>query len=536
MRTTISIVFFAIAAMLIIDFSVEAQRYRGGGGGSFYARQQAQRQAQAAQQQQARQAQMRQQQAAMQRQQAQMRQARARQQQMMRQRQAQMQQQIQLRRQQSVQQRQQMANRQLARQQAQVQAGRQGARQQEIGRQRQSLRQQRLMRERQERLRRLERERRERRETDERQDRTERQTLASLASRAGIASNVNRPVLALRAQITNRFNNDQAPRPTSLMTAAVRQQIDARRTLLNRVQSTRPPRQAAGRLTNSRLQRARRNFNNCPEGVCRAPRCASFSPDTLVLTQRGLIRISEVMPLSDVVWSRSDETLDYGWQEINWINRGRHFEMLSISVEDVATGETSTLTASLNHRFFRQQDRNNPRSAINRDIDDWVYAEDLNIGDRLIGAGGQLITVQAIEHLAGASSLYNLSIANYHSYFVAGTSGTAAPVWVHNDSRCLPLRNAMRELPAAVQRNISSVYGHVRAGTRPSWANRDNWGKIFENRERFPSMRRGVTYREYTVPDPRAADRGRIRIIASDDGRDVYLSKNHMTTNPTRIR
>lgn len=231
MRTAISAVFVAILAMLIIDFVAEAQRYRGGGGGSFYARQQAQRQAQAAQQQQARQAQMRQQQAAMQRQQAQMRQARARQQQMMRQRQAQMQQQIQLRRQQAVQQRQQMANRQLARQQARAQSSRQGARQQEAGRQRHSLRQQRLMRVRQERLRRLERERRARQQGED-DTRSQRVTIAALTQRSPLSAS------------------------TSLSSSSLTSQTRLARSL-ERAQQSGLPRIAADSRATSRLQRLR---------------------------------------------------------------------------------------------------------------------------------------------------------------------------------------------------------------------------------------------------------------------------------------
>ena len=61
----------------------------------------------------------------------------------------------------------------------------------------------------------------------------------------------------------------------------------------------------------------------------------------------------------------------------------------------------------------------------------WTPAGELEIGDHLVGKAGELIIVDAVEEGGEFEAVYNLRVADYHTYFV-GDDGCGFAAWAHN--------------------------------------------------------------------------------------------------------
>lgn len=97
-----------------------------------------------------------------------------------------------------------------------------------------------------------------------------------------------------------------------------------------------------------------------------------------------------------------------------------------------------------------------------------------------------------------------------------------APAWVQNFSPVIPVS----KLPVAAARLLATI----RAGGEFPY---EKDGAIFGNRERLlPRQPRGY-YREYTVPTPRARDRGARRIVCGGPPRttdECYYTDDHYSS------
>ncbi|MCY0388886.1 ribonuclease [Robbsia sp. Bb-Pol-6] len=98
----------------------------------------------------------------------------------------------------------------------------------------------------------------------------------------------------------------------------------------------------------------------------------------------------------------------------------------------------------------------------------------------------------------------------------------AAPAWVQNASPVIPVS----KLPVAAARLLAII----RAGGELPY---EKDGTVFGNRERLlPRQPRGY-YREYTVPTPRARDRGARRIVCGGPPRttdECYYTDDHYSS------
>lgn len=63
----------------------------------------------------------------------------------------------------------------------------------------------------------------------------------------------------------------------------------------------------------------------------------------------------------------------------------------------------------------------------------WIPSGSLKTGDVLLSENGAAQTVQSVETKAEKLTAYNLTVANFHTYFVKGAESGADAVWVHND-------------------------------------------------------------------------------------------------------
>jgi len=68
----------------------------------------------------------------------------------------------------------------------------------------------------------------------------------------------------------------------------------------------------------------------------------------------------------------------------------------------------------------------------------WVDAADLTAGYRLLNDDASWAEVVSVEVVAEALEAYNLTVADYHTYFVAANEN-ASPVWVHNTCNWKPV-------------------------------------------------------------------------------------------------
>src|SRR5216683_4473047 len=65
----------------------------------------------------------------------------------------------------------------------------------------------------------------------------------------------------------------------------------------------------------------------------------------------------------------------------------------------------------------------------------WLEAGDLKIGDLLLSHDGQWLPVEDLFDTGQYETVYNLAIADYHTYFV-GSYTWGFSVWAHNDGPC----------------------------------------------------------------------------------------------------
>ncbi|MEJ2693181.1 MAG: polymorphic toxin-type HINT domain-containing protein [Candidatus Thiodiazotropha sp.] len=165
--------------------------------------------------------------------------------------------------------------------------------------------------------------------------------------------------------------------------------------------------------------------------------CNSFTRDTLVNTNNGLVKIQDIK-IGDLVWSynEKDETNEYR-KVIHLIQRTNEYRLINVHLEDGTTIEATEL-----HPFF-----------VNSE---WVDARDLKVGDRLHLTSGKTMIVKSLSEVVKSATVYNLTVEGNHNYFV-GDSG----VLVHNCGQNLLTARAVAEKAFARFKN-SSVFKNAK--------------------------------------------------------------------------
>jgi hypothetical protein len=92
----------------------------------------------------------------------------------------------------------------------------------------------------------------------------------------------------------------------------------------------------------------------------------------------------------------------------------------------------------------------------------WTEAEELALGDLLMGASGEFRVVQDIddEGWLPGQTVYNLSVANVHSFIVGDSGGGTL---VHNCSRA----GSVPRLTNGEMKKIAKANGYTRTGGSP---------------------------------------------------------------------
>lgn len=144
--------------------------------------------------------------------------------------------------------------------------------------------------------------------------------------------------------------------------------------------------------------------------VEQAKRSGCFVAGTLVWGENGMVPIEEVR-VGDKVWSRSDSTglLALKTIEQTFIYKGKETYLLHLE----GINGPRVVAATGNHPFWSEPGR-------------WTELDQLVVGSRVWTESGWQ-TVIAIEKQPGSRTVYNFTVADYHSYFVGSDKA-----WVHN--------------------------------------------------------------------------------------------------------
>jgi filamentous hemagglutinin len=181
----------------------------------------------------------------------------------------------------------------------------------------------------------------------------------------------------------------------------------------------------------------------------------------LVATSTGYLEIRDIRP-GQLVWSRDALTGAMGYKPALAQYSNPYAETVYISVRDGETGTVQEIVSNRIHPFFVSvpEGARVPPGAEGHDyegeIDDgaWVDADDLAPGFRLLEADGGWSEVVSVRIARERLQAYNLTIADWHTYFVkAGFDGASDAVWVHNN--CGPELN--RQPSRAVDQKTDEI-------------------------------------------------------------------------------
>ena len=180
------------------------------------------------------------------------------------------------------------------------------------------------------------------------------------------------------------------------------------------------------------------------DDVAAAARMCSFRGDTLVQTDDGLIAISDIA-IGDKVWSRNAQTGEMGWRDVADVYSNIYGETVTLTIRDVETGAMQTIVSNRIHPYFVQilgeteqvamgaMELSSEGHVYTGPIPNgfWIDAADLQPGFRLLNGDQSWAEVVTVDVAAQELQAFNLTVDDFHTYFVAGNADADA-VWVHN--------------------------------------------------------------------------------------------------------
>ena len=131
----------------------------------------------------------------------------------------------------------------------------------------------------------------------------------------------------------------------------------------------------------------------------------SFDGTTLVATENGLVPIEEIK-IGDKVWAYNEANQTKSLQEVTHLIRGENYKEL-IDIE-LTSGEV--ITATDNHPFWELNTK------------EWITADELTNSSILLNINDKNTTIKSLKHYAKNKKVYNLTVNNFHTYYV-GVSG-----------------------------------------------------------------------------------------------------------------
>ncbi|WP_127207294.1 polymorphic toxin-type HINT domain-containing protein [Neisseria meningitidis] len=127
--------------------------------------------------------------------------------------------------------------------------------------------------------------------------------------------------------------------------------------------------------------------------------------------------------VGESVLSKDEASGKTGYKPVTAQYGNPYQETVYIKVSD-GIGNSQTLISNRIHPFYSQGK--------------WIQAGRLKKGDTLLSESGAKQTVQNITFKQQPLKAYNLTVADWHTYFVKGNQAETEGVWVHNS--CPPKR------------------------------------------------------------------------------------------------
>lgn len=223
-----------------------------------------------------------------------------------------------------------------------------------------------------------------------------------------------------------------------------------------------------------------RAFASCTKRGCGKKQC-SFHGDTLVVTRNGTTPIRSLVVDEDDVWSRDEWTGETGWKPVTALYSNDYDDTVAITIQQAESDALQTLRSNRIHPFFVIRHHGTPHRArapperVPHFVPgSWVAAADLKPGDHLLTRTGNRVIVATVTITASPLQAYNISVADFHTFFVAGSDEAAsAAVWVHNDCEYVDSRKIRFS-----QTTISQHFRDTKYGTIYSLARRLKTGKM----------------------------------------------------------
>jgi hypothetical protein len=168
--------------------------------------------------------------------------------------------------------------------------------------------------------------------------------------------------------------------------------------------------------------------------------CNCFTAGTKVMTDEGEKNIEDI-EVGDKVLSKDENNPDgeLAYKEVTALFRNQRDDIIKLHVGEQVIETTD------NHPFWAEGKG-------------WVFADELQVGDKLQKADGSNLTIDKVEFvkLDEPVTVYNFTVADFHTYYVTDLS-----IWVHNTNcsvnRVTGLLGKMPEFSGSTRERLLSA-------------------------------------------------------------------------------
>jgi Pretoxin HINT domain len=190
----------------------------------------------------------------------------------------------------------------------------------------------------------------------------------------------------------------------------------------------------------------------CAVGALRGAN--SFSPNTLVTTDKGLLAIG-TLAAGSMVLAYNEETGKNEFQPVLEVFENQDPTLTYLSIEDDESGKNEMIVTTPGHPFYLEENVDNsdrPSPKGHEELaEPWLGARDLKLGDKIRQADGTTGTVKIVKTVEQQKTMYNLDVAILDNFYV-GEQG-----WlVHNNDGC---KHLVVGLEAYGLRDIARIVG-----------------------------------------------------------------------------
>jgi len=169
----------------------------------------------------------------------------------------------------------------------------------------------------------------------------------------------------------------------------------------------------------------------------------SFDGSTLVKTNLGYTAIKDLRAGEHMVWAREEETGNMSYKDIMAQYSNDYAETVYVTLRNQETGSVQTIISNRIHPFFAKLPADNdnvPPSSEGHDYKgeiengQWVDAQFLAPGYLLLNEDEDWSEVVEIKITKEPLQAFNLTVADYSTYFVKGAANDKDDaIWVHNN-------------------------------------------------------------------------------------------------------